>query len=74
MCGQFRHFESPHVLFCTLPCLPYLAMVLGLSELYCSLAKEHPWAEHLTSLPKIGWGGHSFECSALNQERVPCLQ
>ena len=54
MCGPFRHFESPRVLSCTVACLPYLAMVLGLSELYCSLAKERPWAEHLTSLPKIG--------------------
>ena len=23
-------------------------------DVYCSLAKEHPWAEHLTSPPKRG--------------------
>ena len=28
---------------------------------YCSLVKERPWPEHLTSLPKRG-DGHSFEC------------
>ena len=56
MCGPFRDFEFSHVLPCTVACLPYLAMVLGLSGLYCSLAKERPWAEHLTSLLKRGVG------------------
>ena len=26
------------------------------SFIYCSVAKEHPWAEHLTSQPKRGVG------------------
>ena len=26
-----------------------------LSLVYCSLAKERPWVEHLTGLPKSGW-------------------
>ena len=41
-----------------------------LFENYCSLAKESPWAEHLTSLPKRGVGALSI-VSAFNHERVP---
>ena len=38
---------------------------------YCSLMKEHPWAEHLTSLSKRG-AGALLSVSAFNHERVPC--
>ena len=42
---------------------------------YRSLPKEHPWAEHLTSLPKRGVGTLST-ISAFDHERAPmsCLQ
>ena len=38
--------------------------------------KENPWAEHLTSFPKRGWGGRYVECFAFNHEILPmsCLQ
>ena len=36
---------------------------------YRSLAKEHPWAEHLTSLPKRGVGT-PLSISISNNERV----
>ena len=41
----------------------------------CSLVKDYPWAEHLTSLPKSG-GLLISSVSAFNQERVAmsCLQ
>ena len=35
-------------------------------SVYCSLAKERLWAEHLTSLPK--WGVGTLECF---RERAP---
>ena len=43
--------------------------------LYRSLAKECPWAEHLTSLPRKGVGALS-SVSTFNHEGVPmsCLQ
>ena len=47
---------------------------------YRSLAKEHPWAEHLTSLPKgeggVGGGGGLASVSKFNHERarMSCLQ
>ena len=34
--------------------LPLLEV--GTPDIYCSLVKEHPWAEHLTSMPKRGMG------------------
>ena len=70
MCGPFWHFESSHVLFYILSCLPYLAMVLRLSELYCSLRKSAHGRSTL-QVCQTEWGGHSFECSALNLERAP---
>ena len=44
-------------------------------NLYHSLSIEHPWAEHLTSLPKR-WVIALSTVSAFNQERAPtsCLQ
>ena len=38
--------------------------------IYCSLTKERPWAEHLTSLPKRGVGT-LLSVSAINHERAP---
>ena len=43
---------------------------------YCSLTKEYPWVEHLTSLPKRGVGTVS-SVSAFNHSmtaHVVCLQ
>ena len=42
---------------------------------YCSLAKEHPWVENLTSVPKREMGTLS-SVSTFNHERAPmsCLQ
>ena len=42
---------------------------------YRSLVKEHPWPEHLTSLPKRG-AGALLSVSAFNHKRVSmsCLQ
>ena len=42
---------------------------------YCSLMKEHPWAEHHTDVPKRGVGT-LLSVSAFNHKRVPksCLQ
>ena len=34
--------------------LPLLEV--GTPDIYCSFVKEHPWAEHLTSMPKRGVG------------------
>ena len=52
-------------------CIPVLYHVL----LYRSLAKERPWAEHLTSPSKRGVGV-LLNVSAFNHERAPmsCLQ
>ena len=36
------------------------------STVYCSLAKEHPWGKHLTSLPKRGVG------TVLTTKECPC--
>ena len=36
----------------------------------CSLAKEHPWVEHLTSLSKRGWCFLSV--STFNNKEHPC--
>ena len=43
---------------------------------YHSLVKEHPWVEHLTSLPNGGGGGALLSVSAFNHERTPmsCFQ
>ena len=44
-------------------------------RIYHSLAKERPWTEHLTSLPKRGVGALS-SVSTFKHKRVPmsCLQ
>ena len=43
--------------------------------IYCSLVKQHPWMEHLTSLPKRGVGT-LLSVSTFNHKRAPmsCLQ
>lgn len=69
MCGPFWHFEFSRVLFYILPCLPYLAVVLGLSELYRSLRKS-AHGQITLQVCQTEWGGHSFECSTFNHERA----
>ena len=39
-------------------------------SMHRSLANEHPWAEHLTSLPKHGVGT-LLSVSTFNHERAP---
>ena len=41
--------------------------------IYHSLAKEHPWAEHLYKPAKVGEGGDGCpsSVSAFNHERIP---
>ena len=68
------------MIYCELKILPVQlnqveACMVTFVYTVCSLAKDCPWAEHLTSLPKSG-GLLISSVSAFNQERaaMSCLQ
>lgn len=49
-------------------------ILIALDIKYHNLMKEHPWAEHLASLPKRGVGPQ-LSASAINHEEpMSCLQ
>ena len=54
---------------------PHTSELNGDINMYLSLVKEHPWAEHLTSSSVRGVGA-LLNLSAFNHERAPmsCLQ
>ena len=73
LCKVHSCTSSSHVLSCTSVCLPYLAVVLELSELYCSLAKEHHGQITLQVCQLEGWAKCVFFFPLLSSKQETLL-